>query len=103
MVPGKETEDNFGEVGVGETDSIQVTVDDVIYNLWVVKDPNYVMSIMATGGRVLVDDTCKETVRRWNENGEYVVKKFKYKLQFDWHFHYVHVVDDHNNLIFALI
>ena len=63
MVPGKETEDNFGEVGLGETDSIQVTVDDVIYNLWGVKEPNCVMRMMATGGHLLVYDTCKETVR----------------------------------------
>ena len=37
LVPGKEMEDNFGEVEVGETDSIQVTVDDIIYNLWGLK------------------------------------------------------------------
>ena len=28
-------------------------------------------------------ETCKETVRRWKENGEDVVKKFNYKLPFD--------------------
>ena len=30
MVPDKETEDHFREVEVGDTDAIQVTVDDVI-------------------------------------------------------------------------
>ena len=69
MVPGKEMEDPFGEVDVGETDAVQVTFGDVIYNLWEMKEPNYVMSMMATGGRLLTDDTCKETVRRWNLNG----------------------------------
>ena len=49
---------------MGETDAIQGTVDDVIYSLWGMKEPNYVMRIMATGGRLLVDDTYKETVRR---------------------------------------
>ena len=38
------------------------------------------MSIMATGVRLLADGTCKETVRRWKENGEDVVKKSNYKL-----------------------
>ena len=33
MVPGKEMEDHFGGVEVGETDAMQGTVDDVIYNL----------------------------------------------------------------------
>ena len=46
----------------------------------------YVMRVMATGGRLLMDDTCKETVRIWNENGEDVVKNFKLNLPFDWHF-----------------
>ena len=62
MVPGKEMGDHSGEVG--ETDAIQGTVDDVIYSLWGMKEPKYVMRIMATGGRLLVDDTYKETVRR---------------------------------------
>ena len=60
MVPGKDMEDNFGEVELGETDVIQGTVDDVIYNLWDMKEPNYVTRVMATGGRLLVDDTRKE-------------------------------------------
>ena len=33
MVPVKETEDHFWEVEVGETDTIQVTVDEFIYIL----------------------------------------------------------------------
>ena len=51
----------------------------------------------------MADETCKDTVRRWKENVENVVNKFKYKLRFDWHFHYVHVVDDQNILRYALI
>ena len=62
------------------------------------KDPNYVMRMMATGGRLLADDTCKETVRILIENGEDAVKKFNYKLTFDWHYHYRHAVNNHNNL-----
>ena len=62
---------------MGETYAIHGTVDDVINNLWMMKEPTYVMRIMATGGCLLVDDTCKETLRRWKENGEDVVKKFK--------------------------
>ena len=65
------------------------------------KEPNYVMRIMNTGGRLLVDETCKGTVRRWKENGEDMVKNFKYKLSFDWNFSYLHAFDNHNNLIHA--
>ena len=52
MVPDKETEDHFGGVEMGDTDTIQVEVDYVIYNLWGMKGPNYVMREMATGGRL---------------------------------------------------
>ena len=61
-------EDHFG--GVGETYAIQGTVDEVIYNLWGMKEPNYVMKMMATGGHLLADDTRKETVIIWKKNGE---------------------------------
>ena len=87
---------------MGDTDAIQGTVDGVIYNLWEMKEPNYVTSMMATGGRILADDTFKETMRRWKENGEDVVKKFKYKLPFGWNFCYRHAVDDQKNLSHAL-
>ena len=62
-------EDHFGGVEVGKTDSIQGTVDDVIYNILGTKEPNYVIRMMATGGRLLADDTCKETAIIWKENG----------------------------------
>ena len=57
MVPGKETEAHSGKVEVGGTYAIQVTVDYFIYNLWDMKEPNYVMRMIATGGRLLADAT----------------------------------------------
>ena len=35
------------------------------------------MRMMDTGGQLLADDKCNETVRRWKENEEEVVKNFK--------------------------
>ena len=58
-------EGHFGEEDVEYTDSTHRTVDDVIYNLWGMKEPDYVMSMMATGVRLLADDTCKDNVIRW--------------------------------------
>ena len=81
-----------------EKDVVQGTFDDVIYNSWCMKEPNDVMRMMPTGGRLLADDTCKETMIKWKENGEDVVKKFKYKLPFDCHLRYHRAVYDHNNL-----
>ena len=65
MVLGKDTEDNFGGVEVGETDATQGTVNDVIYNLWAMKESNYLTRMMVTGDRLLAYDTCNDTVRRW--------------------------------------
>ena len=50
----------------------------------------------------MTDETFKETVRRWKENGEEVVKEFNYKLQFYWNFRYRCAVDGHNNLRYSL-
>ena len=86
MVPGKYVEDNFGDMEVGDTGSMQGTYDDVIYNLCEMNNNNYVMRMMATGGCLLADEKRKETVIRRKENGEYAVKKFKQKLPFDWNF-----------------
>ena len=49
MVPGKDTDDHFGGVEVGETDAIQGTVNDVIYNLWGMKETTYGTKMMTTG------------------------------------------------------
>ena len=86
---------------MGETDAVQGEVD-VIHNLWGMKEHNYVMRMVATSCCPLEDDTCKDTVRRWKENREYVVNKFKYKLPFDWHFSYCRAVDSHNSIRHAL-
>ena len=62
------------------------------------KEPNCVMKIIDTCGHLLADDTCKYTVIIWKENGEDVVKKFKYELPYNLHYRYNHAVDNHNNL-----
>ena len=46
---------------MGETDYIQGKVDDVIYNLFGIKEPNYVMKIMYNCRLFLADEKCKET------------------------------------------
>ena len=56
------------------------------------------MRIMATGGALLADNTCKAAFR-----GEGTARmSFKYTKPFDWHFRYPQAVDDHNNLRHAL-
>ena len=85
MVPHKDMEYHFVEVELGGTYAIQGTVDDVIYNLWGMKEPNYVMRFMDTGGCILLDDTFKETVRiwkKWRRRGEEVQVQASIWLKF---------------------
>ena len=89
-------------VNVGDNHAIAGTMDGVAYNLWGMKEPDYVMRMMVTGGPLAVFDTCKEALRKWTEGGIEVVRRFKYACPFDWHFRYHHAVDNHNNLRHAL-
>ena len=101
---GEEVKTHFNREGVsvGDTGAVSGHMDGVSYNFWCMKEPNYIMSCMATGGRLLSDATCKVATRSWVENGVNIVKSFAYALPFDWHFRYRHAVDDHNNLRHAL-
>jgi hypothetical protein len=101
-VPGNVINAEMQSAEVGETRAISGVLDGVSYNFWMMREPDYIMSMMATGGRLLADETCKQTKRSWLENGVQRVKEFVYALPFDWHFRYRHAVDDHNNLRHAV-
>ena len=51
-VPGDAMQARFDRPGVnvGDVDEVSGTQDGVPYNLWGLKEPNYVMRMMATGG-----------------------------------------------------
>jgi hypothetical protein len=88
---------------VGSIDAVAGTLDGIPYNIWCMKEPDYVMRMMATGRALLADDNCKEVTRNWIKSGAEKTKKFQYTKLFDWHFNYRHAVDDHNNLRHALL
>ncbi len=103
-VPGNAMQRRFNrpEVKVGNVDAITGTLDGFPYFLWGMKEPDYVMHMMAMGGPLGLDDKCKMAKQKWSEvNGE-VETEFKYTCSFDWHFRFRHAVDDHNNLRHAL-
>ena len=102
LVPGDAMQQYCDEMEVGTTDAVSGTLDGVHYNLWCMKEPDYVMRMMATGGALLSDDTCKEASRIWTKGRVEKSAKFRYTKPFDWHFKYRHAVDDHNNLRHAL-
>ncbi len=98
MVPGDVFDGHFADKAVGAVDMISGALDRVKYFFWGMKEPDYVMKMMATGG-VFFSEGCKFVRRKWG-NGESA--SFSYTKPFDWHFCYRHVVDDHNNLHHSL-
>ena len=70
----------------------------VPYTLWGMKEPDYVMRMMASGGPLSVTTGCRTTTRRVDGT----TTSFQYTCPYDWHFRYRHAVDDHNNLRHAL-
>jgi hypothetical protein len=85
-------------INVGDCHAVQGMMDCTTYNLWGMKEPDYVMRMMATGRPLRYNKTCMETVHHWTEGGAEVSRWFQYTCSFDWHFLYWHSVDNHNNL-----
>ena len=102
MVPGDEMTEHFVEANVGDSAAISGVLDGVKYFLWALKEPQYVMKMMATGGPLIANETCKDQKRRFVENGVEVSRTFKFPLPYDWHYKYRHAIDDHNNLRHSL-
>ncbi|KAL3773331.1 hypothetical protein ACHAWO_002914 [Cyclotella atomus] len=93
-------DDRFATKAVGEVEAIQGfdVASNTPYFFWCMKESDYVMRIMATGGSLITDDTCKIAHRGVGANRV----SFPYMKPYDWHFRYRHSVDDHNNLHHSL-
>jgi hypothetical protein len=89
-------------VQVGNFNAVMGRWDGIDYNVWVMKEPDYIMKMMSCSGPLRSDENCKEAKRTWMENGVKVACRFHYPCPIDWHFKYRHAVDDHNNLRHAL-
>ena len=86
------------EMKVGDSLAITRKLDDEEYFFWALKEPSYIIKMMATGGPLLANDSCGEQKRRWTEGGVERVGKFRFPCPYDWHYKFPHAVDDHNNL-----
>jgi len=102
MVPSNAMMEAFNKVQIGDSRAISGVLDGVKYFLWGLKEPNYVMKMMATGGPLILNDSCKMQRRTWTEAGLNIVKSFQFLLLYDWHYKYHHAVDNHNNLRHSL-
>ena len=104
FVPGEAISREFDnlELKVGKSLAISRKLDGEEYFFWALKEPSYIMKMMATGGPLLANDCCGEQEWRWTEGGVERVGTFRFLCLYDWHYKYRHVVDDHNKLHHAL-
>jgi hypothetical protein len=98
-VPGEAMQAFFNGDGVNVRDchAFQGMIERTMYNLWGMKEPDYIMLMMATNGLLGGNESCRMASCWWNEGGVEVVWTFHYTCPFDWHFQYWHAVDDHNS------
>ena len=82
------------EKQIGDVDCLIGTLENERYNLFVMKEPDYDMKLMATYGSLTYHENEKKNSRFCN--GE--THTFKYTKPFSDHFKYRHLIDDHNNL-----
>ncbi len=87
---------HFKEKLVGSVDAILGMLDDVKYNIWWMKEPDYVVQIIASGA--LCSQGGCEVKWQWTEQGVSKAAKFAYCKLYEWYLKYWRAVDDHNNL-----
>lgn len=90
---------HFSDARVGDVDSWSGILNDVPYDIWCMKEPDYVMKIMGTYGELTVPEGQQVSVRRVEKvDGTSENIKFQYNVPFAYHFDKRHIVDDHNGV-----
>lgn len=81
LVPGKHVLDYFTSKMVGSLDAISGILDSVKYTIWCMKEPDYVMQIMAMGV-LLCTMVEKEVKHVWSDGGSEETMTFQYAKPF---------------------
>ena len=81
---------------IGTTLSIKGTLDSIKYNVFCLKEPDYVCKLMATYGGLCPPNRERKGTARTCDDG--VIVKFDYEEPWANHFDFRHCVDDNNNL-----
>ncbi len=77
LVPGDVFDEHFESKEVGDMDVVSGNLNGTDYSIWGMKEPNYVMKIMGTGGSLNLEG-CKEVQSKWKDGNELHFKKFTY-------------------------
>ena len=99
-VKGDKIDSHMKTKAVGECDALHGTLDGVKYNIFSLKEPNYVMKLMSTYGGLIVKPNERTSKRVYfdEQKQESVTVSFQYTEPFSNHYLYRHSVDDNNNL-----
>lgn len=97
-VPGDAINEKMKDKKVGECDSLKGVLGGQNYDIFCLKEPDYVMKVMSTYGGLVVKSGQEDSKRTWMEGDEEKTACFKYMEPFANHFDYRHLVDDHNLL-----
>ena len=81
---------------IGTTASINGTLDNIIYTIFCLKEPDYVCKLMSTYDGLCAPSREQKGTARTCDDG--FVVKFTYDEPWANYFDYRHCVDDHNNL-----
>ena len=95
-IKGDEINAHMEDKEVGECDCMRGNMDRIKYNVFCLKEPNYVMKIMSTYGGLIDPPRQRKDAIRTLLDGSTIT--YKYTEPFANHFDYRHCVDDHNNL-----
>jgi Transposase IS4 len=97
-IDGDAIDKRFEDRNVGTVEDHPGTLGGVPFKVFVLKEEDYSMKLMATyGARTEVDGgATQRSITTWS--GEKATVTFKYMEPFFNHFKYRHQVDDHNNM-----
>ena len=84
---------------IGQFDAIRGKQDKVDYHLFMMKEPDFTMKMMATYGALNPYSDEKESKRYVKDSdGKSAITTFKYTEPYSNHYKFRHSIVDHNNL-----
>ena len=102
LIRGDKIDAMFADKDVGATESLRGELDGIKYDVFCLKEPQYVMKLMSTYAG-LVDPFKRYEVNRHYVHEEKEIKSsFNLQEPFANHYLYRHAVDDHNNVRHSL-
>lgn len=96
-IPGNDIDQHMSSKDVGAQEVSCGTLDGVPYNVFCMKEPDYVMKLMLTYGDLLIPNGQEGSTRIVEKNGQVENFSFTMSYVFANHFWGRHMIDNQNN------